>query len=404
MFAFSASGSSSTGSQTRSTKTTTRKGEYVPSTYIKRQLELEEEESRRQREQGEMVNGRMDASSGFVNGSLSSSHWRGPEEVLAPGYRSGALGYHTPAQPSFTPTVFDQEHAHRYSHSNSNSNNGRSVDNGAGVGLGVQGVRKESISATAAGSSKLYPDLHGYSNGHSRSTTFADTTSTSAVDPARHGVIRSESRVEVGGHGAAGTQNESSKKNSVRFSATATTREIGSPRPGTPSIYSQGGATSPFFTGSSSSLHTALKEDDKIDILGHRAAATTVGGASALNSSLGPALGSVSGATGQSYSQAYSSPTRIQGDLNMTSLRSTGFGSATGGAASSFLGHDGSALKQAGKSSPMVGKNGLGGGDEEDKDKERYMPAVLLNYTPGMKVMFELGSQMRFNMLDDDGD
>lgn len=378
MFAFNASGSSSSGgSQSRSTRPASGKSEFVPSAYIKKQLELEEE-ARRQREQGETLNGdSLDANAGGASRS-PSTHWRGPEEVLAPGYHSGALGYQLPApaptQPSFAPK-FDQEDAHRYS--------GHSVrfDDGAGVGLGVQVTRKDSVSA----GSKLYPDLHGYSHGSSRSSTFTDalqsqppfpgSTTTTTGEPARKSIIRSESRTDLGGG-----QSEMLKKNSVRFSSSVA-KEMGSPRPGTPSVYSQGGSSSPFFTGlasSSSSIHSVSKEDDKIDIFGHRAAAAV--GAQALNSSLGPALGSVSGAT--QSSQIYSTP-RAQGDLSMSSLRSTGFGAAGPGSAS-FLGHDGSALRQAGKQG-ATGKNALGD-DEEDKDKERYMPAVLLSYTSGLKV------------------
>jgi len=377
MFAFNASGSSSSGgSQSRSTRPTSEKGGFVPSAYIKKQLELEEE-ARRQREQGDTLNGgSLDAYAGGASGS-PSTHWRGPEEVLAPGYHSGALGYQLPApapsQPSFAPKI-DQEDSHRYS--------GHSVrfDDGAGVGLGVQSTRKESVSA----GSKLYPDLRGYSNGSSSSSTFTDapqgqspfpgSTATTTGEPARKSIIRSESRTDLGGG-----QSELLKKNSVRFTSAA--KEMGSPRPGTPSVYSQGGASSPFFTGlasSSSSIHSVSKEDDKIDIFGHRAAAAA--GAQALNSSLGPALGSVSGAT--QSSQIYSTP-RAQGDLSMSSLRYTGFGAAGPGSAS-FLGHDGSALRQSGKQG-ATGKNALGD-DEEDKDKERYMPAVLLSYTPGLKV------------------
>ncbi|GJJ70222.1 hypothetical protein EMPS_02571 [Entomortierella parvispora] len=375
MFAFNASGlSSSGGSQSRSTRPASGKSGYVPSVYIKKQLELEEE-ARRQREQGESLNGSLDAYAGGASGS-PSAHWRGPEEVLAPGYHSGALGYQLPTpappQPSFAPKI-DQEDAHRF------SSHSVRFDDGAGVGLGVQNTRKESVSV----GSKLYPDMHGYSNGSSRSSAFVDapqthspfsgSTATIAGDPSRKSIIRSESRTDVGG------QSELQKKNSVRFSSSVA-KEMGSPRPGTPSIYSQGGSSSPFFTGmasSSSSIHSVSKEDDKIDIFGHRAAAAV--GAQALNSSLGPALGSVSGAT--QSSQIYSTP-RAQGDMNMSSLRNSGFGAAGPGSAS-FLGHDGSVLRQAGKQG-STGKNALGD-EEEDKDKERYMPAVLLSYTPGLK-------------------
>ncbi|KAG0043779.1 hypothetical protein BGZ83_011047 [Gryganskiella cystojenkinii] len=397
MFAFNASGSSSTDSQGRSTRTSSTLGkrDYIPSAYIKKRLE-EEETARRQTVEGGLPpSAGTTASNAFSNGDdlASHTHWRGPEEVLAPGYHSGPLGYHLPTPPSSQPTVTPTDDLEddntRQFRPNGSIHNVRFEDDGSGVGLGLQGSssrrkRQDSVSSTT---SKLYPDLgFGFNgSGGSSSTAFSDIpTTTSMSEPARRGIIRNDSRADLhlaGLGGGGGAQvGDAIKKNSVRFSTSAA-REMGSPRPGTPSsIYGQGSAAaSPFFSGSTSSLHS-LKEDDKIDILGHRAAMSA--GASALNSSLGPAVGSVSG--GATQTSQYSTP-RTQGELNVPSLRSTGFGSISAAGTAPFLGHDGSSLRQSGKlASPMMGKNSLVD-DEEDKDKERYMPAVLLNYTPGLK-------------------
>jgi hypothetical protein len=239
---------------------------------------------------------------------------------------------------------------------------------GAGVGIGIQAMNNNTTTLTAEpGSStttRLYPNLHASSSPEQQSS------STSIL---RGGEQRQDLNKDEGAM---------RKSTSVRFN---TTNDMGSPRPGTPSLYNQGGANSPFFNSpyvhSNSNLQSALKEPGKVDVLSHRAASV---GQPQKNCSLGPALGSVSG-TAQSP-PTYSSP-KMQNDiLSSSSMRSP---IANGGTGSLFqFGVDGSLVRQNSKSSTLLAKTSKDE-DEDDKEKERYMPVVLLD-TPGTKVQLYL--------------
>ncbi|KAI1315960.1 hypothetical protein EDD11_010599 [Mortierella claussenii] len=316
MFTFNVSGSSSQGRSSQGSA----KSNYVPSTFIARQLALEEE-ARRLKEHGNRHESSMDA----PLQAESTSRWPTREDVLAPGYSSGPLGYDLPrAQP-----------------------------------------------ARDAIDSKLYP------------TTFSDAVAEqqapihTAPATVSKGILRND-HPEL--------HDLQKKIASVRFAAVAP--ELQTPRPQSPavSIFSQGGA-SPFFSNNSTghlsnsssmnNLHSTLKENGKVDVLNHRGAA----GTPALNSSLGPALGSVTGVT--QATQAYSSSKMLQSELHTSSMRVSGLsGHATTGSAF-YSSLDGSA-RQAGKSPNTFGKTSRDE-DEEDKDKERYMPAVLLGTSSGLK-------------------
>ncbi|KAF9930954.1 hypothetical protein FBU30_011063 [Linnemannia zychae] len=350
MFTFNTIDSLSS-SQGRSSTSST-KSNYVPSTYIAKQLQLEEEARR----QGHQLN-----SSNGVLRTDSVEHWRGPAEVLAPGYSSGPLGYQVPAQipkPTRFPTLFEE------------SRTTNSGDNGAGVGIGIQEVASLSNNLNTStpreidspSISRLYPNLH-------------TSTSPEQISSPRSVLRESEQRQDLNKD-----EGVLRRSTSVRFSA----NEIGSTRPGTPSIYHQNGANSPFFNSpyihSSANLQSALKEPGKIDVLSHRAAST---GQPVLNSSLGPALGSVSG--GAQSPPTYSSP-KMQNDV-LPSMRTNSQyqgSTSTGGTGSLFqFGVDGSLVRQNSKIGPLLTKTALDE-DEDDKDKERYMPVVLLS-TPGIK-------------------
>ncbi|KAF9084266.1 hypothetical protein BGX23_010679 [Mortierella sp. AD031] len=351
MFTFNTTGSLSS-SQGRSSGSSTKSNNYVPSTYIAKRLQLEEEARR----QGHKPNS-QDSSSSHTD---STQHWRGPDDVLAPGYSSGPLGYQVPAQSSTSQPRFPLNEGTR-------AVNMTDI-NGAGVGIGIQGLNS-TISPREPGSpttSRLYPDL------------FSPGSPDPAASP--KGILRGgESRQDL-------TKEDGvlRKSTSVRFNAAA---DMGSPRPGTPSIYSQAGSSnSPFVSSpyihSSANLQSALKEPGKVDVLSHRAAST---GQPQLNSSLGPALGSVSG-TAQPAA-GYSSP-KMQNDLHASSMRSSQFAGATSGTGSVFqYGVDGSLVRQNSKTNPLNTKANQDE-DEDDKEKERYMPYVLLgnNSVKGSKM------------------
>lgn len=358
MFTFNTTAGSLSSSQGRSSASST-KSNYVPSSYIAKQLQLEEEAKR----QGHQLN-----SQNGTSRTDSTEHWRGPGDVLAPGYSSGPLGYQMPNQSSTSsssarfPPLFDETRI--------DNNNNHSNDNtfGAGVGIGIQGVPLMNNNTTITSSTepasptttRLYPNLN------------ASSSSEQSSPPA--GILRgSEQRQDLNKDEGA-----MRKSTSVRFNAA---NDMGTPRPGTPSIYNQSGANTPFFNSpyihSSANLQSALKEPGKVDVLSHRAASA---GQPQKNNSLGPALGSVSGTT--QSPPTYSSPKMPNDILSSSSMRSQ---FANGGTGSLFqFGVDGNLVRQNSKASTLVAKNSKNE-DEDDKEKERYMPVVLLD-TPGTKV------------------
>ncbi|KAF9955643.1 hypothetical protein BGZ72_003563 [Mortierella alpina] len=354
MFMFSASGPlSDRQRRVNQSSTSSAKSDYVPSTYIAKQLQLEEE-ARRNRGQGQQHDGIHATQSPSEPGP---QHWPGPEEVLGRGYASGALGYEA-SLPAVTPYTSQMSTSTIHS---TNSN----------FGLGLQGRVQEHAGSTSSG---LYPNLYEPSNASAHmSSEQHDTTKLSLSGP--KSIMRNENRLN---------KDDISKKNSsVRFSSA--TADLGSPRPPqSPSMYSQS-PSSPFFnstsngsTNSTSTNSSGLKEQGKINVL-------TRAGPHSLNSSLGPPLGSVSG-TNQP-AQTYSSP-KMQGDSSPFSMKSS-YGYAGAGQAQStyFMGVDANSNnRQNGKVNGSLGKGGSLEDDEEDKDKERYMPAFLLSNTPGPKA------------------
>ncbi|KAF9129954.1 hypothetical protein BGW39_003610 [Mortierella sp. 14UC] len=355
MFTFNTTGSLSSSQGSSSTSST--KSNYIPSTYIAKQLQLEEEARR----QGHQLN---NSQNGTTSRTDSTLHWRGPGDVLAPGYSSGPLGYQVP--PTQTATASSTRFKPLFGEAeNNNNNNNRNHTSGAGVGIGIQGVPSLDINNTTAASprepgsptaTRLYPNLHApASPDHSSS---------------QRGVLRGgDQRQDLNKD-----EGVLRKSTSVRFNAA---NDIGSPRPGTPSIYNQNGANSPFFNSpyihSNANLQSALKEPGKVDVLSHRAAST---GQPERNSSLGPALGSVSG-TAQSP-PSYSSP-KMQNDVPSMRNNSQYQGGISGGSVSVFqFGADGNLVRQNSKVSALLNK-GLLDEDEDDKEKERYMPAILLS-------------------------
>ncbi|KAG0037217.1 hypothetical protein BGZ82_002935 [Podila clonocystis] len=328
MFASSSSGPS--GAQ----------GSYVPSFLIRKRLESEQEAERKHQEESRQSNG---------------SHWPGPQEVLEPGYRSGPLGY--------IPNASQSPHKSRQVLGDTDLfYDASSFD--AGVGLGLDSLSRQPRETTPM----LYPDLHGSSTTHRQSISHPTTQQSPFAgflgqDQGRRSTIK---------------EDVLKKNSSVRFSGVPD-----SPRqqPTTPSVFGTSGS-SPFFSSSQIAGSTSLsnlqsgsasRETEKIDVLSHRAAPETT----VLNRSLGPALGSVSGAT--QVTQGYS--TRMQnGDLTGLALRDTGYSTNTSGAKSPFLmNQDGS--RRQGLSGASKGLNE----EEEDKDKERYMPGFLLNSGQGLK-------------------
>ncbi|KAG0203810.1 Nucleoporin nup35 [Mortierella sp. GBA30] len=345
MFMFSASGSlsESQGRSRQGPSSSSSKPDYVPSTYIAKQLQLEEE-ARRSREQNQRMNGLCTTQ---PTESPSQQYWPGPEQVLVAGYASGPLGYQVPT-PSATSQLSPLP----------NNNHNHYANTAAGFGLGLQG---SSQSAQTSVCSRLYQDLHGVANAAASNVLEQSASKTGSSSTGPNGIVRMESRPEL-------NKDDIMKKNTpVRFSSAGT--DVGSPRPPqSPSLYNQ----SPFFNSSSSS---GLKEQGKVNVL-------TRGSSPTLNSSLGPPLGSVSGTT--QPAQTYSSP-RMQGDMSSPSMRSSSPYSGTGRAQSPFLmSLDGSTKRQNSKLSGPLGKGGALE-EDEDKDKERYMPAILLSTTAGLK-------------------
>ncbi|KAF9539457.1 hypothetical protein EC957_005379 [Mortierella hygrophila] len=359
MFTFNTTTGSLSSSQGRSSTSST-KSNYVPSTYIAKQLQLEEEAKR----QGHQLNSQNGTSTLRTD---STEHWRGPGDVLAPGYGSGPLGYQLPTQGSTASSARSQ--------SLFDDNRNASIL-GAGVGIGIHGassINNNTTTTTTSSrepgsptSTRLYPNLHASSS---------PEQSSSPRSILRGGEQRQDLNKDEG---------TLRKSTSVRFNAAA--NDIGTPRPGTPSIYNQNGAGSPFFNSSSihssANLQSALKEPGKVDVLSHRAAST---GQPQKNSSLGPALGSVSG-TAQSP-PTYSSPKMQNEYLSSSSMRSSSSqyqNANSGGSMSLFqFGVDGNLLRQNSKASTLLTKTSLDE-DEDDKERERYMPVVLLD-TPGTK-------------------
>ncbi|KAF9902553.1 hypothetical protein EC991_004805 [Linnemannia zychae] len=352
MFTFNTTGSLSS-SQGRSSTSST-KSNYVPSTYIAKQLQLEEEARR----QGHQLN----SQNGTNSRTDSTLHWRGPGDVLAPGYSSGPLGYQVP--PTQTNNTSSTRFKPLFDEAENNNDNNRS-DTGAGVGIGIQGVPSLDFNNTTTTLSRepgsptttrLYPNLH--------------TPASPDHSSSPRGILRgSDQRQDLNKD-----EGVLRKSTSVRFNAA---NDIGSPRPGTPSIYNQNGASSPFFSSpyihSSANLQSALKEPGKVDVLSHRAAST---GQPEKNSSLGPALGSVSG-TAQSP-PTYSSP-KMQNDVPSMRNNSQYQSGISGGSVSVFqFGADGNLVRQNSKASTLLNK-ALLDEDEDDKEKERYMPAILLS-------------------------
>ncbi|KAF8988429.1 Nucleoporin nup35 [Haplosporangium bisporale] len=307
-------------------------GSYVPSFLIRKRLESEQEAERKRQE--ERTNG---------------SHWPGPQEVLEPGYRSGPLGYIPNASQSLKSRQILGDTDLFYDAS--------SFDAGVGLGLDALNSRPRETATPM-----LYPDLHGGNTTHRQSISQPSTQ-------------QSPFAGFLGDQGRRSTMKEDvlKKSSSVRFSGVPD-----SPRqqPTTPSVFGTSGS-SPFFSSSqlgSTSLSnlSGSGKEEKIDVLSHRAAPDTT-----LNRSLGPAPGSVSGAS--QATQGYSTRTQ-SGDLNGSVLRDTGYSTSSSGAKSPFLmNQDGS--RRQGLSGASKGLNE----EEEDKDKERYMPGFLLSSGPGLK-------------------
>ncbi|KAF9564861.1 hypothetical protein EC968_004390 [Mortierella alpina] len=360
MFMFSASGPlSDRQRRVNQSSSSSAKSDYVPSTYIAKQLQLEEE-ARRNRGQGQ---GQQQLNGIPATQSLSGSgtqHWPGPEQVLGRGYASGALGYEA-SLPTVTPYT---------SQTSASTLHNTAPD----AGLGLQGSAHGRTISTPSG---LYPNL--YEPIDASAQVLSEQQQHDITRPSLSGpksIMRNDSRL---------SKDDISKKNtSVRFSSA--TADLGSPRPPqSPSIYSQS-PSSPFFNSpSSSSINntsnssgSGLKEQGKINVL-------TRAGPHSLNSSLGPPLGSVSG-TNQP-AQTYSSP-KMQGDQSPFSMKNSYGYAGTGPAQSTyFMGVDGNSNKR--QNGKVTGSLGIGGSledDEEDKDKERYMPAFLLSNTPGPKA------------------
>ncbi|KAF9199486.1 hypothetical protein BGZ49_010375, partial [Haplosporangium sp. Z 27] len=334
------------------------KSDYVPSTFIAKQLALEEE-ARRKKELGGQQQQDTSLNSSFH--SDLSQEWPTRDEVLAPGYSAGPLGYELPK------TSLYSSRSSQLLNESTRLQEAR-FDNGAGVGQGD--------------SSRIHSDPYEKTTSVSnlRSTTLAESTPDhssfiGSSSSGSKGIIRND-RPELG-------KEDMQKRNSVvRFSSAAT--EMSTPRPQSPSIFTQGGA-SPFFssshlsTGSGmSNLQSALKENGKVDVLSHRGAV----GAPTLNSSLGPALGSVSG-TAQ-VSQSYSSPRLMNSELSTSSLRGNNNSGNGASGSSFFMNLESGSMRQNGKLQSTLGKNPRDE-DEDDKDKERYMPAILLSTASGLK-------------------
>ncbi|KAF9422518.1 hypothetical protein BGZ76_003772 [Entomortierella beljakovae] len=345
MFTFNVSGSSSQG---RSSP----KPNYVPSTFIAKQLAIEEE-ARRQKG----LNSQKDNSSHSSFQADISEEWPTRDEVLAPGYNAGPLGYEIPKQS--LRSNFSSQHVLNESTQLQESR----FDNGAGVGLG------DSNQFTTSRSRSL-------SNAGLRLNTSVDssTDQSNSIGAGSTGISRSN-RPEF-------NLDDIQRRNSVRFSTAAP--ELVTPRPQTPSIFNQNSA-SPFFSNAHSSsnsgmsnLQSALKGEGKVDVLSHRGAT----GAPSLNSSLGPALGSVSGVS--LPTQPYTSPKLMNSELNTASMRSNAISGNNAAGSSFFLNLDNGSMRQN-----PVHQNNHGKGprneDEEDKDKERYMPAILLRTASGLK-------------------
>ncbi|KAG0013354.1 Nucleoporin nup35 [Entomortierella chlamydospora] len=345
MFTFNVSGSSSHGRSSQGSS----KSDYVPSTYIAKQLALEEEAKRKREQDG----GQQDTHSSFQP-DLSQG-WPNRDEVLAPGYSAGPLGYELPKSSLHSSRTSQQLLSESVRLQESR------FDSGAGVGQSDHSnASTGAFNLRSTTSAEPIPDQ----------STFVGSSST-----ASKGILRND-RPEF-------SKEDIQKRNStVRFSGVAP--ELTTPRPQSPSIFNQGAASS-FFpnghlstSGGVSNLHSALKENGKVDVLSHRGATSS----SSLNSSLGPALGSVSG-TAQSP-QSYSSPRMMNSELNTSSIRGNSIsGNGTSGS-SFFLGLESSSMRQSGKLSNTHGK-GSRGEDEEDKDKERYLPAILLSTASGLK-------------------
>ncbi|KAF9184298.1 hypothetical protein BGZ51_003412 [Haplosporangium sp. Z 767] len=359
MFAFNASGPLSGSQGSNSSRTSTGKSTYVPSTYIARQLQLEEEARRKQES-----NHGNDGNNTHTNTSTSaSSYMRGPNDVLAPGYLSGPLGYQS--SPSSISSQMPMTAL-----GESSASQGIGLVQGAGVGAGSSQQRE-----STPNQSRLYSELHG--SGSISSSNRAEQASFHEPGTSASGsksILRSEGRPEINNN------DQARRGSSVRFSSVAP--ELGSPKASTPPVYSHGGS-SPFHANSHisassslSNLHSMLKENDKVDVLSHRAAI----GTSTLNSSLGPALGSVSGATQQTQML---SP-RMQNEMNTSSMKGSPF-SGTGAGSSFYSSLDSNAKRQQSSKFPSPFGKSSRDQDEEDKDKERYMPAILLGNAPGLK-------------------
>lgn len=356
MFTFNASGSS-TNSQGRSSQDSSAKSRYVPSVYIAKQLALEEEARRTRNGDSSRVSHPWSPQ----NGSTSQEYWPGPDQVLAPGYSSGPLGYDTQPQPLPSHSIFTSALS-----STEPAQHQRSTPI-IGAGVGQPGL--------STLSSKQHSDLsEAKSSSNSRSATSSEFPSSVPKGITRNG------RPELS------KDDINTRNGPVRMSAIAP--ELNTPRPSTPSIFNQGGGSSVYFSsghlsnsGSGmSNLQSALK-DAKVDVLTHKAAA----GSSSLNGSLGPALGSVSGIS--QPAQTLASP-KLQSDVT-GSKRANGIptSSATAIGSSFFLSLDSTGMRQPGKPISQIAKGYVG---EDDKDNERYMPSILLSTASGSKVRIVL--------------
>ncbi|KAG0302212.1 hypothetical protein BGZ98_007687 [Dissophora globulifera] len=342
MFKFKASGSSIS------------KPDYVPSPLIAQKV-AEQEEERRRRDPSYRPEPPH-----WEHTSKVTSEQKRADDVLAPGFMSGPLGYEEawqrrsvvlPPLPSGTNDAL----APRFQQPDLSTG---FSSNSIGAGNSSAAVARSTVSM----------DL---------SSTVAGPLSISTT-AANAGPTREDVRP---------------RSSSIRFSSVA--QELNVSRPMTPAVFTQN-SVNPFFSGNTSgplstnngaaNLQSALK-DHTVDVLKHR----SVGAEQALNSSLGPALGSVAGTS--SSMQPYGAPRSMDARSNAVSGVGTSSGAnsgATGGlvattSASPFLMSLDQA-RQAKNAPPMVYDKNLRDDDEEEKDKKRFMPPVLMNSTSGWKV------------------
>ncbi|KAF9578310.1 Nucleoporin nup35, partial [Lunasporangiospora selenospora] len=381
---------SSSSEQGRSSQGSSSKVDYIPSSYIAKQLALEEEAKRRW-EQGR----ESDVGNGSGSSHSSSPHDEAPSNDMSmPRYYSGTLGYKVPAYTNRVQIPPAEEFPNHF-------------ERRASMGTGIPGAGVSSSSSGSGGQRQREHSVSlGSTNGmgigsssslnHLRSNSLAGLSNLDADSAGRKsGILRSESRGEL-------SRDELLRRGSttVRFSMAAPGAELGTAK--ADSSASTATSASGLANGSNSNNSNfnnrggaILKDSESVNVLGHRAAS----GSQGFNSSLGPAPGSVSGGM-QSSSQGFtsSSGTGMGDILGGGSIRDSNFvnASGTGVAGSFFMGADGTIRRSTGAagsastgganlSGTMMSKKTSRDDDDEDKDKERYMPRFLLNSTQSLK-------------------